>query len=226
MSVVDKLKDKSNLIEEMKRLGLKIVDDDEESIPTLELTDEDMDSPAKLAAKVNGVLATVYKNAQSKIKEAREEAGKVAKETAGESELRGIREFLKGHQHTDPVKNRETLELMDFYYAKGGTVEEAYKKACKSLDLTPGVVGEEKSPAELEAEKVKKEKDEKEKKKKEEGAKPGRSDTFSKAVDDEGIDKEKKEPLTIREAAKEALAEVKASMKESGEENPFSTGDE
>jgi len=216
MSVVDKLKDKSNLIEEMKRLGLKIVDDDEESIPTLELTDEDMDSPAKLAAKVNGVLATVYKNAQSKIKEAREEAGKVAKETAGESELRGIREFLKGHQHTDPVKNRETLELMDFYYAKGGTVEEAYKKACKSLDLTPGVVGEEKAD----------DKKGEEKKKKEEGAKPGRSDTFSKAVDDEGIDKEKKEPLTIREAAKEALAEVKASMKESGEENPFSTGDE
>ena len=220
MSVVDKLKDKSNLIDEMKRLGLKIVDDDEEFIPTLELTDEDMDSPAKLAAKVNGVLATVYKNAQSKIKEAREEAGKVAKETAGESELRGIREFLKGHQHTDPVRNKETLELMDFYYAKGGTVEDAYKKACKSLDLTPGAVGEEKADDKKGEEKKDKKGEEKE------TVTSKRSDTFEKAVkdDDKGEEKEKKN-LTIRDAAKEALAEMKASMKESGEENPFSTGD-
>lgn len=221
MSVLDKLKDRKNLVEEMKKLGLKIVEDESnDEAPQITITDEDLENPAKLEAKINGAIATIHKNARAEIKAAKEEATQTAKETANDAELRSIREFLKGHQHTDPVKNKDVLELMDFYYAKGGTVEDAYKKACKSLDLEPGVVGEENKE-----EKKSKEKKEKKGEEEKEGVASRRSGTFEKASKEKKEEKEEK-PLSIRDAAKEALAELKASMKEEGTQNPFSEENE
>lgn len=222
MSVLDKLKDRKNLVDEMKKLGLKIVEDESnDEAPQITITDEDLENPAKLEAKINGAIATIHKNARAEIKSAKEEATQKAKETAEEGELRGIREFLKQHKHTDPVKNKDVLELMDFYYAKGGTVEDAYKKACKSLDLEPGAVGDE----EKEEKKGEEKKEEKKGEEKKEGVTSRRSGTFEKASKENKEDKEEK-PLSIRDAAKEALAELKASMKEEGTPNPFSEENE
>jgi hypothetical protein len=216
MSVLDKLKDRKALEEELKKEGLRVVDIEDEEAPTIEIEEGDLDDPKKLAAKFNKTLATMHKNYQSKLKETAEKAKSEAVEESGKSaaekERAEIRKFLGSHAHTDKTKNKDVLEMMDYYYSKGADLEEAYNKACKANDLEPG-------PA------VDGDDDTKVKKKKEEKSTPKSRKSEDYDPDDELDEDEKenakKKPLSIRDAAKEALSELEASGPERGLEDPF-----
>lgn len=218
MSAIDKLKNRKDLQKELDKLGLKVVDAEETTIEPPEFTDEDLADPKKLTAKFASFLTMLDKKHKKDIEDAKSEASKVASETTQEAELRAIRDFLKKHKHTDKEKNKDVLELMDFYYAKGDSVEEAYAKATKSLGLEGGPIGDE----------DKKKGDENKKKDKTKAAPQNKSSDF-KPKDTEEEEEENdtsasgksKKPLSIRAAAKQALTEVRASIIEEGGDDPL-----
>ena len=220
MNVLEKLKNKEAFSKELEAEGLMLVDIEAEKPPQIDITEEDLEDPKKLMAKFNGILAKVHADSNKRIKKATADAtDKVTKDvqkTFSDNESDKIRKFLSLHANVDQKdpKHKDTLELMDYYYAHGDDLDKAYTKACKATDCEPGpATTSEENKGESAPSKVAKTQVS--------SQKSSEHSSSSRQNTNEEGDEKKKKPLTIREAAKESLAEVTASAAGEGNDDPF-----
>ena len=223
--ILDTLNDPAELQKELTKRGYKIkVSADAEEIPRLKLTEKDLEEPEALEEKINKHIELV-------VKQAKDAATSVAKQTKNdlqneskEQELNTIRTFLKTKKYVNPDEQKDhqdVLDLMNYYYQKGETLDVSYTKACKASGKEPSDIGKEETPEE----KLKRETAEKDKNKQKEHEdltpKSFRSSETRTDKDPEDKSGTPKKPMSVRDAAIEAAKELDAQLAEEGKENPF-----
>lgn len=229
--ILDRLNDPAALQAELKKRGIdmKVTGADVKKLPKLELTEDDLAHPERIAEKLNTALAAIVEIIGDSSTQAVNSATKKVDEGAREKELRELRTFLKDKKFVSPAtgakKNQDVIDLMDFYYQNGDSIEAAYKKACKKEGLEGGVIGKELSEEEKAAKiAADKEKAAKGKTKEKESSTPvsRKSGEHSSAGDaDKGEGGEPKKPVSVREAASSAFDMLASETKDAGKEVPF-----
>ena len=212
--ILDKLNDPVALQAELKKRGIdmKVTGADVKKLPKLELTEADLAHPERIAEKLNTALAAIVEIIGDSSTKAVNSATKKVDEGAREKELRELRTFLKDKKFVSPTDkanmNQDVIDLMDFYYQNGDSIETAYTKACKKEGLEGGVIGKELSEEEKATKKTADAAAAKKKTEKKESSTPKahKSEEHSSAggeAEDEGD--ESKKPISVREAANNAF---------------------
>ena len=99
-----------------------------------EIEIDDDDTPATIAKKFNAQLKEVINHFQGEVQKSKKEAVDEALAPTRASKDKEIRDFAKANPG---MSNTEIVGIMDPLYQSGKSLEEAYKIACKSLDIEP-----------------------------------------------------------------------------------------
>ncbi len=96
--------------------------------------------------KFNAELKKMHSNFNSRLQSVKAETVEEALRPAKESQAQAIINFKKANPG---MSRQEVIDIMDPLYASGKSLEDAYKIACKSLDLNPttGTPVDEETPA-------------------------------------------------------------------------------
>lgn len=222
--VFDKLKDPKALQAELDKRGIKMkVSDAQEELEELEFTDAELQDPKLFAKKLNEGFKSLANNIRSTLSSTVNGVKQEVKEESTQKELQKIRNFIADKKFVSPndkdSKNQEVIDLMDFYYAKGDSLEDAYNKACKAQGLTGGVIGN-----------AEDNKANGGKKTKETSPKQNRSDSHVPGAEEEegeeeSGEKKPKTPVSVRAVAGDVFDSLLAETKDAGKENPFDDKD-
>lgn len=184
----------------LKEAGLQPITDEEEKELFADIVLGDNDSIEDVVRKFNDK----QKKQREYLRKREEKILKAAEEKAGEGEAarqqREVDAFLKDHPALSA--NKDLLDIVEPLYANGMSLEDAYSKGCKSLDLDPatGKAPEEEKKEEKKSEEKKATEEKKEKKT---AFKSNTVDDGLPGVAHEEAEEGRERPKTIREIASE-----------------------
>ena len=103
-----------------------------EILSPVDITDDD--TMESLSKKYMEKLSALADHFEGRITEAKNQAVEKATEDSRRAEEAKVRKFAEDNP---AMQNSEVVELMNPLYNKGMSLEDAYAKACKALDISP-----------------------------------------------------------------------------------------